>query len=323
MRTLVLNNKGYEPFIDFMKGICIMWVVLTHSIPYELKQLIGFPLWGAQAVPMFLLIQSYHYFKHKELPSIHWMKLFRRIILPFVAVEAVIALSIFIASLCGSGGLMASLRALIASGGVGPGSYYVWIYLQFALILLPLFGRLQKKVHLSSIVWAIIFILISEGLEILCSFWHPDGKIYRLLSFRYIFLIYGGYLWAKHGVKCNWYTIALSLFSIVMIILLQYRNFTLEPLIYDTTWRYFHWFCYFWVIFALTTIVNALYNIQRERKITEIIKAAGRYSYQIFMVQLMVFYWFPSEINSWVYMIATTILSIVPVLVYNTIKGSY
>ena len=84
MRTLVLNNKGYDLFIDFMKGLCIIWVVLTHSIPYEWQQMIGFPFWGAQAVPMFLLIQSYHYFKHDELPSINWSKLFKRIILPFI-----------------------------------------------------------------------------------------------------------------------------------------------------------------------------------------------------------------------------------------------
>lgn len=322
MKTLVLNNKGYDPFIDFMKGLCIIWVVLTHSIPYEWQQMIGFPFWGAQAVPMFILIQSYHNFKHDELPSINWSKLFKRIILPFIIVEAIIAIYIFVAYLCGSGVLSTPIRAMIMSGGEGPGSYYVWVYLQFALILLPLFGWLQKKINLSDITWAVVFIALSEGLEILCSFWHPDRELYRLLAFRYVFLIYGGYLWAKHGVKCNWFTIALSLFSIVAIVLLQYGNFTFEPLVYDTAWRYFHWFCYFWVMFALTTIVNALYNIQGG-VFAEIIKSVGKYSYQIFLFQLMVFYWFPSEINSWVYMIATTLLSIAPILVYYTIKEKW
>ena len=44
--VMLLNNKGYDPFIDFMKGLCIIWVVLTHSIPYEWQQIIGFPFWG-------------------------------------------------------------------------------------------------------------------------------------------------------------------------------------------------------------------------------------------------------------------------------------
>lgn len=32
MRTVLLNNKGYDPFIDFMKGLCMICVVLTMLI---------------------------------------------------------------------------------------------------------------------------------------------------------------------------------------------------------------------------------------------------------------------------------------------------
>ena len=241
--------------------------------------------------------------------------------LPFVIVETVIVLYIFVAYFFGSGMLTTPLRTLIISGGVGPGSYYVWIYLQFALILLPLFGWLRQKVHLSDIHWGIIFILISEGLEILCSYWNPNNWIYRLLSFRYVFLVYGGYLWAKHGVKCNWKTIILSIISLIAIYTLQYRHYTFEPWIFDTPWCYFHWCCYFFVMFLLVLLVNLFYKIGGV--FTELIKTIGKYSYEIFLFQMLVFYWFPSEINKWTYLIATTLLSIVPVLVYYRIKTKW
>lgn len=321
MCTVLLNNKGYDPFIDFMKGLCIICVVLTHSISYKWQQIIGFPFWGAQAVPMFLLIQSYHYFKYEELPSINWRKLFRRILLPFFIVETIIALYILIAYCYGSGALTTPLLALILNGGEGRGSYYVWIYLQFALILLPLFGWLRQKVHLSDIHWGILFILMSEGLEILCSYWNPSNQIYRLLSFRYVFLVYGGYLWAKHGIKCNWKTIILSILSLIAIYILQYKHYTFEPWIFDTPWRYFHWCCYFFVIFLLVLLVNVLYKIGGA--FTELIKTIGKYSYEIFLFQMLVFYLFPSDVNKWTYLIATTLLSIVPVLVYYKIKTKW
>ncbi|MBR1785721.1 MAG: acyltransferase family protein [Paludibacteraceae bacterium] len=319
MQIVVLNNKGYEPFIDFMKGLCILWVVLTHSIPYHWQQMIGFPFWGAQAVPIFLLIQSYHYFKHEDLPTVNWGKLFKRIILPYLVVESIIVLHIIIAYLCGSGVLSTPLRSLFLLGGNGPGSYYVWIYLQFALIILPLFGWLQKKLAFSDFTWGIVFVIVSEVLEILCSIWHPSEYIYRLLAFRYIFLAYGGYIWAKHFITNNWITINLSIISIISIYIFQYKNFTFEPWIFNTDWRYFHWFCYFLAIFLLPAIANISYRLMGG-VFAEFIKYLGKYSYQIFLFQLLVFYWFPLEINSWAYMIATTLLSIVPVLVYYAIK---
>lgn len=35
---------------------------------------------------------------------------------------------------------------------------------------------------------------------------------------------------------------------------------------------------------------------------------------------MLVFYWFPPEVNKWTYLISTTLLSIVPVLVYYKMK---
>ena len=63
MTSFCLNKKGYDPFIDFVKGFCILSVVLTHSLPVWLQQHTLFSLWGGMAVPLFLMIQVFHAYK--------------------------------------------------------------------------------------------------------------------------------------------------------------------------------------------------------------------------------------------------------------------
>ena len=58
-----LINEGYDPFIDFLKGICIFLVILKHALPASWEFALYFPLWGDAAVPIFLLIQAFHFFK--------------------------------------------------------------------------------------------------------------------------------------------------------------------------------------------------------------------------------------------------------------------
>ncbi len=55
-----LAKDGYDPFIDFMKGFCILSVVLVHAIPH----IPGGVYTIGQCVPLFLLIQVYHYYKN-------------------------------------------------------------------------------------------------------------------------------------------------------------------------------------------------------------------------------------------------------------------
>ena len=319
MLEVKLNNAGHDPFIDFLKGVCIVGVVLTHSIPYEWQDLIGFPYWGAQAVPLFLLVQSYHYFKKDVAPSINWKKLFKRIVIPFVIAQGIILASIIIGYYFFHTGRLASpVKEWIACGGSGPGSFYFWVYLQF-VILLPCIGWLQKRIKLPAWGWAVAFVVVSELLEILCSLTNIAPEIYRLCAFRYVFLLYGGYLWAKEGIKLNWYTILLSLISIEAIYLLQYRQVTHEPWVFDTDWTYFHWFCYFYAIWLLVFATNVLFKAGGGR-FAQLFQTIGKYSYEIFIFQMMVFYFFPRDINPWIFLTATTLLSIIPVVAYKLVK---
>lgn len=47
-----LKTEGYDPYIDYLKGVSIFFVVLAHCLP--MQNCLLFSFWGAQAVPLFL-----------------------------------------------------------------------------------------------------------------------------------------------------------------------------------------------------------------------------------------------------------------------------
>ena len=59
---VVFKRSGYDSFIDFLKGICILLVLLDHSLSL-IKEYSLFAIWGRPAVPIFLLIQVFHAYK--------------------------------------------------------------------------------------------------------------------------------------------------------------------------------------------------------------------------------------------------------------------
>ena len=84
MRQIVFVKNGYDPFIDFIKAYAIICVLIGHTIPYS--ELWGYGLWAGMQVPLFILIQSFHFFK-REANSVSIKKIFNRVLLPFLVVE--------------------------------------------------------------------------------------------------------------------------------------------------------------------------------------------------------------------------------------------
>lgn len=86
MKTITFNKTGYDPFVDFLKAYCILVVIFCHGFPYLDK--IGYAVWGVQ-IPLFFLIQVFHCYK-REPKAINWKTIWRRIVLPFIAIEVLI-----------------------------------------------------------------------------------------------------------------------------------------------------------------------------------------------------------------------------------------
>ena len=87
MKKVLIDFKRteYDPVIDYIKGLCILFVIWTHCMTREELSLILFPFWGDTAVPIFLIIQAFHCYKKNSdarIPNIK--KLWFRILKPYL-----------------------------------------------------------------------------------------------------------------------------------------------------------------------------------------------------------------------------------------------
>lgn len=318
--------KQRDLFIDFLKGLCIISVVLTHNLPPVVMKASVFVLWGAMAVPLFLTLQSYHVFHRgmrsdKKLKDYYsWQNIWHRILKPF----AIITLASGAILVIAGHNPIATIKGAVISGGIGPGSYYVWIYLQFAL-LLPICLTLFNKMG-GGISTCLLFILISQGVEWLCIYIDIPEPLYRLTCLRYLFLIYFGYLWTTNKMSKNITSkqIWLSLLSALALIALYYSTGSLKPFLHDTAWRSFHWICYFWVALMLPWLIWKLFD-KPPPAIKNMVGEMGQWSYEIFLLQMLVFTVYPHRlldtgnnyINVAMYIIFTMCASIMPVIAYK------
>lgn len=317
--SIQLSKHGHDGFIDFLKAYCIICVILAHSIPDHNS--VAFCIWGGMQVPIFLLIQVFHALK-KDSQEINFTKIFRRIILPFIAVETFLFLFKIGIRIGKPEEISKFIKTFIYFGGYGPGSYYFWIYLQF-VILLPFFAPLFKKYKESTLL--LFFLVLSVGGEFFCSLTHMPEFIYRLLALRYIFLIFLGYIWVKKGIIINTFTLLLSIISMGSILFFSYTNYNLEPFFFQTNWKCHRWICYFYASNLLIFILYQLFNLlSHHAKIMSFISRIGQDSWEIFLAQICIFSIIPNHLFSFIgnYWIKN-FLWIIFTLIFGIILGHY
>ena len=284
--TIRFNTKGYDAFIDFIKFYAIICVLIAHTFPF--LKWFGFAAWGDMQVPLFVLVQAFHTYKKDKL-RVNFGKIIRRVMIPFFIVELmtfVIAIGV-----CHMD-YKVLMDTLSADWGYGPGSYYPWVYLQIAM-LLPLFAPLLNNNKALSLL---TFLLICEGFEILFSIVDLPENIYRLLSIRYLFLLWIGWQWAKEGVVINWITILLSLISLAAIIYFEYISVDDEPWFFLTGWKYHRWPCYFFVGYGFIALLKVLwYYLSKCKMLIKVVQAIATASYEIFLLQMSLLFLFKRE----------------------------
>ena len=284
MRIKFLKNE-YDPYIDYLKGISIIFVVWTHCIPRDELSCILFPFWGDTAVPLFLLIQTFHCYKRgtiSKMPS--FKKLWKRIILPYlILMFFTFAFDYFIYYKETAGLFNLSLYW----DNRGPGSYFVFVFLQFAF-LLPLIHPFLRRFSLKWL--CLIFIIISQIIEYIIYVTHCPDNIYRITLLRYIFLIYLGYLIAKDGIPVNKMTISISIISMAFIYFFNYTDFDWGQLFCTNYpyWRSCHWICYPYIAILYICIIRFIYNKSNNLLKTGI-QLFGKYSYEIYLFQMFYF----------------------------------
>ena len=302
------QTTGHDEFIDFIKSYAILCVILGHTFP--LLDKIGYGIWAGMQVPLFILIQTFHYLKKERSFKINISKILGRVAVPFIIAEI---LTFIVALLVKKENASILIQEFIQRGGYGPGSYYPYIYLQITL-LLPFFAILLKhsstvnspmvqsskfKVQSSEFKvqsLLIVFLLLSEGFEILFSLTDFPDTIYRILAIRYIFLIYLGWLWVKDGVIINKTTILLSVLSLCAIIYFEYGPIDNEPWFYSTGWKFHRWPCYFFVANGFIAILHYVWKYLKNNKfIVNAVKTIASATYEIYLIQMSVIYLFTTK----------------------------
>lgn len=326
----VFERYGYDERIDFIKGWCILCVVLNHCIE-NMKEVL-FPLWGSPAVALFILIQVFHAYKKGVLSAkTNWSSIWKRILKPFLIVQFILITLWF---LCYDMSFTDQLKMILYKGGKGPGTYYVWVYIQIAF-LLPLFAPFLHKS--GKYIKLITFVVISQLSEILfCILSCPD-YLYVLLCPRYLFLVYLGFLLATTRFSITPFTIFLSLLSLLTLIFFSYSNIHLAPLFYNHP--YFttcHWPAYYYVSLLLLFLLLCLYrHLSFNRKmIARMFCRMGRQSYEIFLLQMAFFSvmdifplrpWFNAMAGEvWgelFYVLFSVAICVIPILVYSDMKN--
>ena len=322
MDAVTLNKNGYDPFIDFIKGFCIVSVVLTHSLPTVCQDYLLFMLWGGMAVPLFLLIQVFHSYKagldsQKRILS---LKMVKRIVIPFLLTLCFVGV---VRVLKGHSINDVVVKFLMGEGG--PGSYYPWIYIEIA-VLLALFRLFLKRLKCFQIF--LFFGALSVLLEYFCSTTAIAPWLYRITFFRYVFLIALGIDWVYNGIRLDKKRLFLSIISVCFIVYFQYFNPDLEPFFFRTAWKSFHWVCYFYVAYLLMFALRLVYVRMSRLWVNEFLLMCGKYSYEIFLFQMVVFNfvrkdWFcfaqnkPLQIALW--FLFVNFMSVVPVLVFKDV----
>lgn len=305
--------------IDFVKGVAILSVIFLHNMPADSIYAI---VWIGQAVPLFLLITSFLTYRSYQRKGFRWYfsvsnlrKMLNRIFIPFfILIGFQCCIFYFFKG-------EIDWHVLHTQGGFGPGSYYPWIYLQCWLIL-PFVILLTNRLDLG--MSCILFIGICALEEWLTSELHVPADIYRLLCFRYLFLLYLGCIFAKYRIKLGTTVYILAAVSLLIALTEIYTSYNFEPFL-TARWKGYHWITYFYTLLVFLLIAQ-LYGRICQRRIAVFFVKLGVYSYEIFLFQMLVyslisvkrFAFFGNQTMSYIaFVLVTTFLSIAAVWIYK------
>lgn len=280
-----LQNERYHS-VDFLKGICILFVIVTHYAWTDTERLrLLFPFWIDMAVPIFMILSGFvftkSYLKHniktyeQAYAYENWLGKLIRFSFPFLIAFAVEEVACRFLGIVRHNAL--ETATAFVQGGFGPGSYYYPILVQF-IFYFPVLFFLVQKYRLKGLV-------LCGGINLLFEFFKTiygmNAEFYRLLIFRYTLVIaFGCYLALGDYPKTKKRFIPASILGIGYILATKY--FGLKPIFTDLWTGTSMWAS----LYILPIIAWLIANRKIQFKPIELL---GKASYNIFLVQ-MVYY---------------------------------
>lgn len=231
-----------ETVVDVLKGISVIFVIITHYNWSEKQRLIGlFPFFVDMAVPIFMIISGYVFTKSYikkgivcfenayELPLI--LKRLLRYVIPFM-MAYVIELAWFF--VFGDGLNGHDIVANFFGGGIGQGSYYFPMLIQITFFLPVILFSIYERPAKGLLFW-FAYNGFYEMIEMVIGL---DPNVYRLSLFRYSFLIACGcFIYLQKGKEKIKRVILFSAFSIGFVFIFVTCYLGYETKIINNIWK--------------------------------------------------------------------------------------
>ncbi len=282
--VLVKKNERLQ-WIDIYKGLAIVFVIITHCNWSDVqRKVLLFPYWIDMAVPIFMMLSGYVYsLSYRKnfqtlrdgYSKVRIIKSFLRYTIPFTIIYFIeMLVSIIYAKEMIS---ITNLIKVFITGGLGPGSYYYPILIQMIFVF-PIIYYVVLKFHHKGVI---IMFIANVGYEIIKTVSGMPSGLYRLLIFRYIFILsIGSYLFLNNNFvqKKNYkYAYVISAIGFIFITLTAYSNYNAVII---TEWQRTSVLAVLWIIPIFIYFVNQ--NIIR----LGILAYIGKSSYHIFLIQM-------------------------------------
>ncbi|MBR3825357.1 MAG: acyltransferase [Lachnospiraceae bacterium] len=289
------NSNKQNNLINILKGTCIIFIITTHVTWSETaRNHLVFPYVINMAVPIFMIISGYVYtlsFRRQNITCLsaayspaNIVNKILRYTIPFT-IAYLIELIYYTATTPTKLTINSCMEWIFCffQGGIGPGSYYYPILIQF-IFLFPVLYFIVKKNNRKGLI---ICFAINAIYEFLQRAYGMDANLYRLLIFRYIFVISAGCYMASESPKPNpKIGFLLSLIGITFIAAITYWGYSPKIIIYWTNTSLIACLYIIPIIFLLITKVQNCHFAPLE--------IIGKASYNIFLTQLT---WY--TVGSW------------------------
>ena len=280
-------QKQEFQFINILKAVAIIFVIITHNnYSTNAKDNIFFAYFISMAVPLFMLITGFNYsLSFSKIKDCIFKGYIKSILRKFIRLTIPFLIIFFIEW----GFNIWNIRnnhfaTVLINGGTGPGSYYYPVMVQM-MLLFPFMYLLIRKYKEKGII--IIFI-VQLLFELICYFTNINVEVYRILCFRYIFLVsLGCYLTLKVDKITPNTLLLMEIIGINFISILICGNSkqTYAPF---TLWSRTSMLTAFY-IFPIFAYIYYNYNLNIPNRFLNIISEIGRASWHIFLIQMLYF----------------------------------
>lgn len=296
------KNAVHFGWIDVMKGISIILVILCHSgVYYTYGKEIGSPFWIEMAVPIFILINGYTSILSSQKRSPYSLKnMLRKVNRLIWTYGGGYAVYILLILFKGNTMTISEIVLNFFTGKKTVGGYYFCIMLQL-IVLFPIFHYIYKK---SKKKFLFGTILISVLFEVIIYYLQSDAvyEFYVLCSIRYWFIFAVGMCFKEilnKNIKSNYW---LWICGIAYLIVSKYLDY---PIFYIAYWRHS---AYPIVLYIVPILKFASSRMGEGTKIETKIAYVGKASWHIMVTQMI---WFVVVWNRFTSPFIETMVSLV------------